>query len=159
MFSKSSDFLNYIEADQRIGKKVKRGHRANSIQSMTEDDGLKLFPAAGWIEASSVDEVAERKIQPCVEERCKHRVHVGKLYVIDQEVKRAVMCVHTVEAGDIVLPLLRKYCNASSTAGYWDMLVSKLHIAISHILWRLKAYQLHCKFSNVINRRKNKSFH
>lgn len=57
---------------------------------------------------------------------------------IEQVKKEANMHRHVVAVGDSVRKLRREYCNALRTAGYGDLHVSKPHIAITHVLKRLK---------------------
>lgn len=64
------------------------------------DGSLKSFIAARWTEESPINEITERLIQQCVEERCKREVIGEQLYLGDQADTNLVMNTYTVKVKD-----------------------------------------------------------
>lgn len=135
----TGEFIEFKKLRDLYEKQIeeKSRHRkeeifATSYKASIEDDDLEIFIAAGWIEASSVDEIAERQIVQCIEERCKREVNGEQLYLVDQAVKNVVMNTNIAEAEDRVWSLTRDYRNALRSAGYAYIVHTKPHIAINN---------------------------
>lgn len=56
--------------ERRIEEKGRQSNKEivpTSIRALVEAKNLKIFIAAGWIEASSIDGITKRQMQECVE--------------------------------------------------------------------------------------------
>lgn len=92
-------------------------------------------------------------------ERWKIEATGEDLYLIDQAVKSVAMQMHISEAEDRIWSLCGAYSQALITAGYGDVIQTKLQIAINHFLKKLKPFQLHCKMLYMITWMKDENFH
>lgn len=87
-------FINFKKPRDLYEKQIEESSRylkeeviATSLRVSMENENLKIFIAAGWIEAPSLDEVTERQIEHCIEERCSRSLTGEKLYLVDRAVK------------------------------------------------------------------------
>lgn len=129
-----------------------------SYKSSIEDADLRIFVDARWVEASNVDAITEMQIRQCVADRC-HRVLDGEhLYVIEEVVKKVSMKMQIYEAEDRVWTLHRDYLIVLRSAGYEELPYRKPHIAIQHLLKRLKPQQLQSRMKSIITWRKDEKF-
>lgn len=120
---------------------------------------MRIFEAAGWVDCASIDELTEKQIQQCVDDRCKQEVTGEQLYLVDLAIRNVSMKMHILEAEDRIWTLRREYFIALRTAGYGDIIKDKPHIAINHILGKLKPQQLYLRMKDIINWRKDENFH
>lgn len=149
----------YEKQVEEKSRNLKEDIVPTSLRASIEDDDLNIFIAAGWIDAESIDTITERQILQCIEERCK-RVTTGEhLYLVDQAVKNVSMNTNISEAEDRIWSLRRDYYNALRSAGYAHILETKPHIAINHILKKLKPPQLYRRMLDIMTWRKNENFH
>lgn len=82
-----------------------------------EDEDLKTFQAAEWVEANFIDKITERQIQQCVEGQWKRKWNGEQLYMIDQETSGVCIHMHIVDAKSRMCTLRRKYCSALRKTG------------------------------------------
>lgn len=104
-----------------------------SYRASIENEDLRTFIGTGWVEANFTDELTERQIQQCVDDRCKRKANGEQLYLIEQTIRGVSMHIHIVDAEDRVWTLHRGYCSALQKAGYADLQVTKPHLSVAHI--------------------------
>lgn len=129
------------------------------LRASIEDDDLRICIAAGWIDASSIEQITEEQIRQCIDERCKRETTGEQLYLVHQSVKNVTMNTSIAEAEDRVWSLRRDYHHALRSAGFAHIIETKPHIAINHILRKLKPPQLYRRMLDIISWRKNENFH
>lgn len=98
---------------------------------------LKIFIAAQWVMASSVDEITEEQIISVVAENCKIKETGEQLSLIEEAVKRVEMKMHICNAQDRVWTFQRLYLWKLEMPGFKDIPYSKPRIATRHILFRI----------------------
>lgn len=151
--------LLYEKQIEEKSRQLKEEIVPTSYRASIEDDDLRTFITAGWIEANSIDELTERQIQECVESRCHRPIDGEKLYMLEQAVRGVSMQMNITDAEDRVWTLHREYCSALRKAGYGDLQDAKPHITIDHILKKLRPPQLYRRMRDIIAWRKNDNFH
>lgn len=129
-----------------------------SYRACIEDVDLEIFLAAGWIKAPSIDQLTEAQIRQCIDERRKKGVNGEQLYLVDQAVRSVSMNMNIEDAEDRVWSLRRDYANTLRAAGYSNIIEERPHIAINHLLRKLKPVQLYQRMLDIITWRKNKGF-
>lgn len=149
----------YEKQIEEKSRQLKEDIIPTSYRASIEDDDLEIFLAAEWIETSSIDEITERQVQLCVEERCNHKADGGHLFLINLAVKNVAMDMQMIESNKRVWTLRRDYCNALRNAGYGDLHIKKPHLAINHILGKLKPHALYKRMNDLISWRKDENFH
>lgn len=129
-----------------------------SYKSSIENADLNIFIAAGWVSAATIDHITELQIRQCIEDRC-HRVLDGEhLHIIEDAVKKVAMKMQIFEAEDRVWTMHRDYLTCLRSAGYEELPNHKPHIAIQHVLKRLKPQQLRSRIQSIIKWRKDEQF-
>lgn len=78
---------------------------------------------------------------------------------MSQAVRKVSVNTNIEEAEDRIRSLGREYVNALRSSRYAHILETKPHIAINHILKRLKPPQLYRRMQDIIIWRKNDNFH
>lgn len=119
---------------------------------------MEIFIAAGWIEASSTDEITEQQVQQCVADRCKHQIEGENLYPVEHAVRGVTVDMQIADPVDRTWTFRRDYCNALRDADYGDLPSHLPHIAIGHILKKLKPHHLYTRMTNIVKWRKNENF-
>lgn len=130
-----------------------------SLRASKEDDDLVIFIAAEWIDAASINAIIERQILRCNEDLWRRSATGEHLCLVDGVVKKVSMHTRKAKAEHRIWPLRRQYCNALRSAGYARIPETKTHIAISHILKKLKPSQLYRRMLDIVIWRKNENFH
>lgn len=130
-----------------------------SYRASIEDKDLETLIAVDWIEASCIEEITERQIYECVEERFKQKESGEQLNLIDQIIEIVYIQMHIADAGDRLLTLYRDYCNAFNKVGYTNLQGIKPHVATVHIMKKLKPHQLYKRMMDMIECRKNGNLH
>lgn len=74
-------------------------------------------------------------------------------------VKKLAMHMHFTDAQNKVWTLQREFCLALKSAGFGDLTETKPHIAIQHIIKRLKPYNLKSRMMDIVHWKKNENFH
>lgn len=87
-----------IRESNRRKRQLKAEIVPASYRASIEDEDLKTFIAAGWIEDISINEIKEFQIQQCVDARCKCNVNRQRLYLIEQAVRGVSMQMDIVDA-------------------------------------------------------------
>lgn len=82
-----------------------------------------------------------------------------RLYLVNQAAKTVVMHMHIVGAADGIWSLRRENCNALRAGRSGNIIETKLHIAISRAIQKLKPHQLCCITVDIMNWRKHGNFH
>lgn len=80
------------------------------------------------------------------------------MYVIKQAVRGVTIQTHIVDPNDRVWLLRREPCDALSSAGYKDLHMKKQHLAITHLLKRLKPLLLYRIMTDIISWKEDKNF-
>lgn len=141
------------------GKGLKEDIILASLWASIEEDDLNISIAAGWINAASLNKIAEKQIYQCIAQCCKRDTKGELLYLVDQTVNNVDMNTSIAEAADRVWPLRRKYHNVLRLASYGYIMQTRPHIAISDMLKKLKLPQLYRRMLEIISWRKNENSH
>lgn len=98
-------YTKYEKQIEEKGRQLKEDIVPTSYRASKEDDDLKKFISAGWMEATSIVEISKCQIHQCVDEGCKRKVNGVQLYLIDQATRGGSMHVHMVDEEDRVWTL------------------------------------------------------
>lgn len=129
-----------------------------SYRASIDDEDLKIFITANWISASSVDEITEEELQKCVHSRAVREISENQLSLINLVVRDVKMNMNILEAEDRVWSLHRHYNCVLKNAGFADLIEKKPHIAIGHILKRVKPVELQSRMHEIIKWRRDDNF-
>lgn len=72
------------------------------------------------------------------------------MYLVNQAVRNVSMNLSIAKAENKVWPLRREYHNALRSAGYAQIMETKQHITVNHILRKLKSSQLYRRMLDII---------
>lgn len=120
---------------------------------------MKIFIAAGCVEAPSISELTKAQIQKCIEGRCKKDANGDQLYLVDQAIRSVSKIMNIIDAENRVGSLRRDYTNTLRAARNVNIAKEKPHISINYVLQILKPVQLNRRMQDNITWRKNESFH
>lgn len=75
LFFEFKRFFNlYAKEIEGKGRQLGEETTPTPYRASIEDGYLQIFIATGCTEASYIDEITERQVQQCMEERCKHKI-------------------------------------------------------------------------------------
>lgn len=74
----------YEKQVAKKSKQLKEYLIPTSYRASIEDDGLRIFVAARRVEWPSIDELTQRLVQQCIDNRCKRKDRGEQLYLVDQ---------------------------------------------------------------------------
>lgn len=129
-----------------------------SYKVSIENADLRLFIAAGWIQAPSIENITEMQIRKCIQDRGYLLLDDEHLYLIDEAIWPLDMKINIMEAEDRVWTLHRDYLSLLKRAGYEELPNTKPHIAIGHIMKRIKPTPLRNHMKSVAKWKKNEGF-
>lgn len=92
------------------------------------------------MEAGSIDEMTERKLPECVDQRFSYKEEGEQSYVVDAVVKEGATRMRITEAEDSIWTLRREYCKALKTVGFRDLRADKPHIPVESFFWQRRPY-------------------
>lgn len=131
---------------------------ATSYRASIDDSDLRIFLTAGWVEATDISSITEEQLRECVKKRSVREVGGEQLHIVEEAVKDVKMNLSIAEAEDRVWTLHRKYLQTLEGAGFSDLPKTKPHIAIAHILKRVKPNTLRVRMKNIVLWRKDDNF-
>lgn len=114
------------------------------------DDDLQIFIASGQVEASSIAEVSERKIQACGDERWKHITNFVLLHILAEALESLTVRMQIVEAKDIVPGLNEDYQYVLRGSDIVDLHIKNPNIPINHSIEKLKPHSLQRRMLGII---------
>lgn len=118
-----------------------------------------MFIAAGEVESSYIDRLAERQIQQCLKERCRREATGEELYLVDHTSTKVAIHMHLSEAEDRIWSSSCGYSQALIEAGTGDIIKTEPCITINHFLKKLKTISAFCRMLDITPWRKNEDFH
>ncbi|CDF33359.1 unnamed protein product [Chondrus crispus] len=129
-----------------------------SYRASIDDSYLRIFLTAKWIKAESLEAISEEQIRECVKEKASYKLEEYELDRIDNLVKDVKMDMSLKEAEDRVWSLHLRYLEVLEAAGLADLPTRKPHIAIKHILKRIKPFRLRSRIRSILQWRKGEDF-
>lgn len=129
-----------------------------SYRASIIDEDLEIFVTARWVSSETVSSVTEEELRKCIRDRAVRETNADQLWKIDQVVKKVAMNTSLPEAEDRIWTLHRQYLTVLRSAGYTDLTEKKPHIAVGHILKRVKPYELRQRMRDIIKWRKDDQF-
>lgn len=121
-----------------------------SYKTSIENDYLRVYVAAGWVGWSSVNDLAEKQIRRCVNDRCNLDVIRGNLHPVDLAGRNMSMRMHILTAENRLWTLREEYFSALQIAGYGEIVEGRPHIAITHTLRQLKSKQQNLSMKGIV---------
>ena len=118
---------------------------------------LRTLWRAKYIFADSVEDITDKDIRKCVEE--KSVVKEVILSTVGKAIKDVKMKMNLVPAESRIWTLVYDYEQALERGGYADLPSTRPQIAVKHMTDRLKPEKLKEKILNQIELRKNEGFH
>lgn len=129
-----------------------------SYKSSVENADLRLFIAARWVPVDTIEQITELHIRQCIQDR-GHRLLDGEhLHLITEAIRPLAMKLNIVEAEDRVWTFHRDYLYLLEAAGYEQLPIAKPHIAIGHIMKRIRPASLSNRMKSVAKWRKDEGF-
>lgn len=89
-----------------------------SYRAIIENNYLKIFISAKWVEKNSINKSRERQVKECVHKRCENETDGENLYLVDEAIKKVAMRMQFTEAEEGVWALRMKCCNVLKSAGF-----------------------------------------
>ena len=121
-----------------------------SYRASIDDSHLRMFMTAHWIKADSIQEISEYQIRDCIKTRASYELKGHEVGGVDRVAKKMKMDLSLKEAEDRVWSPYRHYISALEAAGMPDLPEKKPHIAIKHILKRIKPTVLHQLIKDIV---------
>lgn len=129
-----------------------------SLKASIDDADLRIFVTAKWVTAEDISSITEEQLRECITKKCTRDIGGEQLHLIEDAVKNVSMKMDIDESEDRVWTLHRDYTSALENTGFSDIPQSKPHIAISHILKRVKPKALKSRIKNIVLWRKDIQF-
>eukprot|EP00737_Agarophyton_chilense_P000949 gb/GEZJ01001057.1/.p1 GENE.gb/GEZJ01001057.1/~~gb/GEZJ01001057.1/.p1 ORF type:complete len:583 (-),score=92.79 gb/GEZJ01001057.1/:1849-3597(-) len=129
-----------------------------SFKASIDDSLLKIFITAEWISATAVSEITEDELTKCIKERASFKPEGNDLFRIENIIRNVKMDMSLKEAEGRVWTLQYPYVTVLEAAGMQDLPEQKPHIAIKHILKRVKPPRLRTRMKNIVEWRKDEGF-
>lgn len=129
-----------------------------SHKSSIEDADMRISIAAEWINATSVGLITNIQIRQCIEDKCHRILNGEQLHILNDSTRNFVIKMHIFEAEDRIWTLHRDHLTALGASGYEEIPERKPHIAIQHIVQRLKPPQLKNRMKSIVKWRKDEGF-
>lgn len=123
-----------------------------------EDTDLQILFAIGWVPVQAIQEITKEHLIKSVKSRCLKTKSGENLFTIDAAVSKVEMKMKILEAGDGVWSLHRDYIKELRNSRCGGCTMSKPHIAIKHIMERLKPQQQKTRIRDIIRWRKINHF-
>lgn len=111
---------------------------ATTYKASVEDSDEGILLAAGWIQAALVSQVTELWLKQCVEDRCICNVGEELVYLINETFWKVTVKMNVFETQDQVKALHRDYVQVLKANGYESVPGTKMHVAIAHIMSKVK---------------------
>lgn len=89
-----------------------------SLRASIDDADLRIFIAAGWITAQTIDSITEQQLMDCVSKRCERDENGEDLYLITEATRKVSIEMRIVESEDRIWSLHRNDLIALENAGY-----------------------------------------
>lgn len=94
-------------------------------EACIENNDLRLFIAAGWVEVPSIIELIEAQIQKCIERRRIKDMNGEQLYLVDKAVRSVSMNMNIDNAENKGRSLKRAYANSLRAARFVNIIEKK----------------------------------
>lgn len=158
-------FTAFLKKRELYEKQVEEKNRepgvkitATSYRASIDDSYLRIFLTAEWIKAESLDKITEEQIKDCIKKKAFYKPEEYELDRIDHLVRKVKMDMALKDAEDRVWSLHHHYLEVLEAAGMADLPTQKPHIAIKHILKRIKPYQFRQRMRSILQWRKDGDF-
>jgi len=161
----TKDFNQFFRLREIYEKQIQERNREpglnlnpTSYRASIDDSDLRIFLTAGWVEAADISSITEDDLKEGVKKRSIRTVGGEQLHIVEETVKGVKMDLNIPEAEDRVWTLHRKYLRVLQSAGFSDLPTTKPHIAIGHILKRVKPQTLRKRMKDIVLWRKDDKF-
>ena len=165
--------LQGISLQHFVDFKRKRDLYELRVEEKNREDGVQITPTsnrssmdtillrtlwrAKYIFADSVEDITEKDIRKCVEEKSVIKEVI--LSTVGKAIKNVKMKMNLVPAESRIWTLVYDYEQALEREVYADLPTTRPHMAVRHMTDRLKPDKLKEKILNEIELRKNEGFH
>ena len=158
----TKDFVRFKKKRELYEDKLAEKNRventdtpATSYKASIDKLLLKNFLIARWILADSVDDITEEALRKCVDDRAKIADEDTSLRSVNKVVNDVRMNMSLKNTEDRIWDLMNRYTATLENAGIYDLPESRPHVAIKHILERVKPFDLRKRMKEEIQWQKS----
>ena len=143
------------EKNKEDGVQISETTYKNSIDRIL----LSTLWHAGFITSASIEVITENDIKACIEDKCVIPDENIVMSTVEAAVKdvRIKTKVQTVRSR--IWTFVLDYRRALENAGYAELVTKRPHVAIKHILYRLKPSILKDKVTELLEFKRNEGLH
>lgn len=162
----TKDMNAFLRARELYEKQIeeKNGLPGVDVSAVTyrasiDDSFLRMFVTFGWVTVSNIAEIPEDEVKSCIKTRASRKPKDHELGRVENVVSCVKMDQKMPLLEDRVCHLIQHYLQVLENAGMQSLPVEKPHLAIKHIMKRLKPLMLYQVMRDICEWRKDEHFH